>query len=249
MKQTLLLFLLFASTIICSAQEEVFFNNQNVDKKDIKVNKTIQGLEFGINYLRVLPSTGKGGNEFGSVETHLNYFHESRISNSWTLNKSVGIANAFYRYQSFDNGSVISGVYGINNSKKQYLYNMSLNLELEPRWYFDQRQRYRENKTTLNNSGWFLSLPLMISTNILSQPVEGGNAGWLPNKFALSIMAPPTIGYRKSFTENCFVEISAGYIPLRATFYNGSFTFRSANKVGLFSVDSFHSELKIAYTF
>lgn len=247
MKQTVLLFLLFASTIICSAQEEVFFNNQNVNKKDIKVARLIHGFEFGVNYLRVLP-TGKGGYEFGSVETHLNYFHESRISNSWTLNKSVGIANAFYRTRTFVNGNPSNGLYG-GDIKIQYLYNMSLNLELEPRWYFDQRQRYRENKTTLNNSGWFLSLPLMISTNLLSQPVVGGNSGWLPNMFALSIMAPPTIGYRNSFTENWFVEVSAGYIPLRATFYNGSFVFRSAQKVGLFSVDSFHSELKIAYTF
>jgi hypothetical protein len=248
MKQTVLLFLLFASTIICSAQEEVFFNNQNVNKKDIKVARLIHGFEFGVNYLRVLP-TGKGGYEFGSVETHLNYFHESRLTNSWTLNKSVGITNAFYRTLNVGSGGIPSGVYESNYFKKQYLYNLSLNLELEPRWYFDQRQRYRENKTTLNNSGWFLSLPLMISTNLLSQPVVGGNSGWLPNMFALSIMAPPTIGYRNSFTENWFVEVSAGYIPLRATFYNGSFVFRSAQKVGLFSVDSFHSELKIAYTF
>jgi hypothetical protein len=181
------------------------------------------------------------------METHLNYFHESRIASTWTLNKSVGIANAFYR--TLTNENILPGGYGSSTQVEKYFYNLTLQLKVEPRWYFDQRQRYRENKSTRNNTGWFLSLPLMLSTDLIQQPVAGSPAGWFPEKFGLEIMAPPTIGYRNSFAENLFIEVSAGYIPVRSSFYNGAFYMRSAKKVGAFSADSFNSELKVAYTF
>ncbi len=247
MKKMLTFLFIVLMAPICNAQEEIIFNKQDIDKKDIKVSKTLQGLEFGIDFIRVLPSLGKGGYEFGSMETHLNYFHESRIASTWTLNKSVGIANAFYR--TLTNENILPGGYGSSTQVEKYFYNLTLQLKVEPRWYFDQRQRYRENKSTRNNTGWFLSLPLMLSTNLIQQPVAGSPAGWFPEKFGLEIMAPPTIGYRNSFAENLFIEVSAGYIPVRSSFYNGAFYMRSAKKVGAFSADSFNSELKVAYTF
>ena len=247
MKKMLTFLFIVLMAPICNAQEEIIFNKQDIDKKDIKVSKTLQGLEFGIDFIRILPSSGKGGYEFGSMETHLNYFHESRIASTWTLNKSVGIANAFYR--TLTNENILPGGYGSSTQVEKYFYNLTLQLKVEPRWYFDQRQRYRENKSTRNNTGWFLSLPLMLSTNLIQQPVAGSPAGWFPEKFGLEIMAPPTIGYRNSFAENLFIEVSAGYIPVRSSFYNGAFYMRSAKKVGAFSADSFNSELKVAYTF
>jgi len=247
MKKMLTFLFIVLMAPICNAQEEIIFNKQNIDKKDIKVSKTIQGLEFGMDFIRILPSSGKGGYEFGSMETHLNYFHESRITSTWTLNKSVGIANAFYR--TLTNENILPGGYGSSTQVEKYFYNLTLQLKVEPRWYFDQRQRYRENKSTRNNTGWFLSLPLMFSTDLIQQPVAGSPAGWFPEKFTVNIMAPPTIGYRNSFAENLFIEVSAGYIPVRSSFYNGAFYMRSAKKVGAFSADSFNSELKVAYTF
>jgi len=247
MKKMLTFLFIVLMAPICNAQEEIIFNKQNIDKKDIKVSKTLQGLEFGIDFIRVLPSLGKGGYEFGSMETHLNYFHESRIASTWTLNKSVGIANAFYR--TLTNENILPGGYGSSTQVEKYFYNLTLQLKVEPRWYFDQRQRYRENKSTRNNTGWFLSLPLMLSTNLFQQPVVSNISGWFPEKFTVNIMAPPTIGYRNSFAENLFIEVSAGYIPVRSSFYNGAFYMRSAKKVGAFSADSFNSELKVAYTF
>ena len=247
MKKMLTFLYIVLMAPICNAQEEIIFNKQNIDKKDIKVSKTLQGLEVGIDFIRILPSSGKGGYEFGSMETHLNYFHESRIASTWTLNKSVGIANAFYR--TLTNENILPGGYGSSTQVEKYFYNLTLQLKVEPRWYFDQRQRYRENKSTRNNTGWFLSLPLMFSTDLIQQPVAGSPAGWFPEKFTVNIMAPPTIGYRNSFAENLFIEVSAGYIPVRSSFYNGAFYMRSAKKVGAFSADSFNSELKVAYTF
>ncbi|MEA4850921.1 MAG: hypothetical protein VB126_05635 [Paludibacter sp.] len=246
MKKVLTFLFIVLMAPICNAQEEIIFNKQNIDKKDIKVSRTLQGLEFNMDFIRIFPGRYMGY-KFGSIETHLNYFHESRIASTWTLFKSIGIGNTFYNKRIY-NITAPSG-YGSDVITEQYNYELSLNLKIEPRWYFDQRQRYRENKSTRNNTGWFLSLPLMLSTNLIQQPVPGSPAGWFPEKFTVNIMAPPTIGYRNSFAENLFVEVSAGYIPVRSSFYNGAFYMRSAKKVGAFSADSFNSELKVAYTF
>ena len=246
MKKMLTFLFIVLLAPICNAQEEIIFNKQDIDKKDIKVSRTLQGLEFNMDFIRIFPGRYMGY-KFGSIETHLNYFHESRIASTWTLFKSIGIGNTFHNKRIY-NITAPSG-YGSDVITEQYNYELSLNLKIEPRWYFDQRQRYRENKSTRNNTGWFLSLPLMLSTNLIQQPVAGSPAGWFPEKFGLEIMAPPTIGYRNSFAENLFIEVSAGYIPVRSSFYNGAFYMRSAKKVGAFSADSFNSELKVAYTF
>ena len=246
MKKMLTFLFIVLMAPICNAQEEIIFNKQDIDKKDIKVSRTLQGLEFNMDFIRIFPGRYMGY-KFGSIETHLNYFHESRIASTWTLFKSIGIGNTFYNKRIY-NITAPSG-YGSDVITEQYNYELSLNLKIEPRWYFDQRQRYRENKSTRNNTGWFLSLPLMFSTNLIQQPVAGSSAGWFPEKFTVNIMAHPTIGYRNSFAENLFIEVSAGYIPVRSSFYNGAFYMRSAKKVGAFSADSFNSELKVAYTF
>ena len=246
MKKMLTFLFIVLMAPICNAQEEIIFNKQDIDKKDIKVSRTLQGLEFNMDFIRIFPGRYMGY-KFGSIETHLNYFHESRIASTWTLFKSIGIGNTFHNKRIY-NITAPSG-YGSDVITEQYNYELSLNLKIEPRWYFDQRQRYRENKSTRNNTGWFLSLPLMFSTNLIQQPVAGSPAGWFPEKFTVNIMAPPTIGYRNSFAENLFIEVSAGYIPVRSSFYNGAFYMRSAKKVGAFSADSFNSELKVAYTF
>lgn len=230
---------------ICMAQEEIFFNDINVDKKEIIVARTISGLEFDADYIRVLPGQYIGY-VAGSAETHFSYFHESRIANTWTFYKSIGLGNAFYHIRIYDGNP--SGEYGSDPGSKVFRYEMSLDLKLEPRWYFDHRLRYRHNKSTRNNSGWFLSLPLTISTNLLRQPVDGINTQWFPEQLSISIIAPPTIGYRNSFAENWFIEASLGYIPYW-TWWQKDFTVISAKQIGVFSADSFNSELKIAYTF
>jgi len=245
MKQFIMLCLLISILPVCKAQEEVIFNNLDVDKKEIKVAKVIQGFEFSNDFIRILPGQYDGF-VFGSVETHLGYFHENRIANSWTLNKSIGLGNSFYRIYEYHSDGTPWG--GAIRGDKVYQYRLSLDLKIEPRWYFDQRLRYQHNKNTSNNSGWFLSMPLTLSTNLLRQPVGDFNTQW-SQKLIINIVAPLTIGYRNSFAKNWFMEVNAGYIPIRAWYYNGSFIMKSASKIGVFSADSFNSELKIAYTF
>jgi len=244
MKHLILLCFFICLVPLCKAQEEIIFNNLHVDKHEIKVAKVIQGFEFSTDFIRVLPGRYEGY-LFGSVETHFRYFHENRIANTWTLNKSVGLGNAFYRiYEYHCDGTP----WGYIQGDDVYQYTLSLDLKIEPRWYFDQRLRYRHNKKTRNNSGWFLSVPLTLSTNPYQQPVEGSPSQWLTEGLYINITAPLTIGYRNSFAKNWFLEVNAGYIPLRAWYYDGLFITKSARKIGAFSADSFNSELKIAYT-
>jgi len=238
---------LFISILpLCRAQEEVIFNNLDVDKKEIKVAKVMKGFEFSSDFLRIFPGE-YSGSEFGSVETRLGYFHENRIAYTCTLNKSIRLGNSFYHTHEYHyEGTGTS--YRLISGDKVYRYELSLDLKIEPRWYFDQRLRYQHNKNTRNNSGWFLSMPLTLSNTFLRQPVVGGNPKWL-QKFVPFITVPLTIGYRNSFSKNWFMEVNAGYIPMRAWYYNGSFGMNTVSKYSIFSGDRFNSELKIAYIF
>ncbi|MHB9140808.1 MAG: hypothetical protein ACYC25_02915, partial [Paludibacter sp.] len=214
MKQLAILFLFLSAMPLCKAQEEIIFNDINVDKKDIKVEKIMSGIEFNSDIIRLFPGLYMGYLS-GSVETHLSYFHENRISNTLTLNKSIGFGNTFYNnIEYISNGTP----YGVIAKNGVYQYVLSLDIKMEPRWYFDQRLRYKHNKSTLNNSGWFLSVPLTLSTNLLNQPFGLNYPQWVPEHFIINIIAPPTIGFRNSISKKCFWEISAGYIPLRAWF-------------------------------
>lgn len=246
MKQFSAFLLSLAFTLICNAQDEIIFNNQNIDKKEIKVSRTIHGIEFNTDFIRTLPGQYMGY-IFGSVETQLNYFHENRIANTWTLFKSIGLGNAFYNKKIYN----INGTngYGSNIITERYDYELSINLKMEPRWYFDQWLRYKHNKSVENNTGWYISLPLTLTTNILTQALNGDNNQWITQKLIIGLIAPPTLGYRNAFAKKWFLEANVGYIPTRLWFQGGSFQMKSAAKIGLFSADSFNSELKIAYTF
>ena len=138
MKKVLTFLFIVLMAPICNAQEEIIFKIQNIGKKDIKVSRTLQGLEFNMDFIRIFPGRYMGY-KFGSIETHLNYFHESRIASTWTLFKSIGIGNTFYNKRIY-NITAPSG-YGSDVITEQYNYELSLNLKIEPRWYFDQRQR------------------------------------------------------------------------------------------------------------
>lgn len=76
MKQLLLLCIFITSITFCNAQEEIFFNDINIDKNEIKIAKVITGLEFSADFVRILPAS-YSGYKFGSVETNLSYFHEN----------------------------------------------------------------------------------------------------------------------------------------------------------------------------
>lgn len=241
--QTILLTLfLFISPV--QSQEEIFFNSLNTSDGDMKISESVSGIDFNLDYTRILPGRYMGY-EMGSIETHLNYFHESRIANTWSLFKSVGFGNAAYYGFEVLNG--LPGEYSTNNYR--YHYELSMNVIIEPRWYFAFKSRFKQHKDLRNNSGWYFSLPLTCSATILHEPVTGITSSWIPERLVMKLIAPPTIGYRNSFADNWFFEFSMGYIPYHLWFSEGAFTGKAANKIGLFSADSFNSEVKIALTF
>lgn len=234
---TILILMLFP--VVCAAQQEVYFNNATANSNEIRVEKLVQGFEFSVNPVRLL--AGKYmGLATGSVETQLGYFHENRLSEKWTLYKAVSLGNAFYNTEMYDPGIG----YGSDVDTK-YLYNLSLNLKIEPRWYFDLNLRYKANKTIEDNSGWYMSLPVCFTTNLLQQPAFNG--GWTPDAMNILIKPMPTIGYRRSFQKHWFYELNLSYIPVRFYFYKGSFFSISSGQIGSLSADSFHSEIKVAY--
>lgn len=228
----------------CHAQEEIIFNDININTSEIEVKKTVKGIAFGIDPVRFLPGSYYN-NLWGSIETHLGFFHENRISNRWTLNKSIGITNAFYRVEKriFDEHS-----YGASYGDTEYNYEFSLHASLDPRWYFNQVKRYMNNKSTYNNSGWFLSFPLKISSGLFYS-----DRLWHPRGITLNVIMPPTIGYRNAFHRNLFFEACLGYFPgvLRYHTYEGVGFLWDSNSSGSgsFSISNFDAGIKIAYTF
>ena len=51
------------------AQEEITFNDLNVQSNEIQATKTVSGIECGVNPFRTL-NWGYQGKESGSIETH-----------------------------------------------------------------------------------------------------------------------------------------------------------------------------------
>jgi hypothetical protein len=246
MYKTFLIILSLTSQLtLLSAQEEAFFNELNVDKSEIKISKQISGLIVDFDFVRLLPGTYMGL-KAGSVETQISYFHENRIANTWSLFKSVGFGNSvFNRIEVIDDpnhGYQPTTIY-------RYQYELTLNMRIEPRWYFSYKNRHVHQKKIINNTGWYLSLPLSVKTMLLHEPVNNLRKSWLPDGLNVNITAVPTIGYRNSFENRWLFEVNLGYIPYHIDFNGKQFFTNSARRIGYLSADSFNSEVKIAFTF
>lgn len=221
------------------AQDIIYFNNTTTDKKNISIEKLVSGVEFNIDPIRMLPGQYMGLSN-GSIETQINYFHENRISNTCSLYKSVGFSNSFY--------NTINYIPESYTSSNIYLYNLAFELKIGPRWYFNYKSRYMNNKNIQKNSAWFLALPLTVSTNLIRQTADNTIIN-LTDELKTTITTPLTIGFRNAINKKLFFEVSIGYQPYYAWIYNQHFVLKTANKIGLFSADSFNSEIKIGYTF
>ena len=120
----------------------------------------------------------------------------------------------------------------------QHYYNLSVFIGTELRWYFDFRQRYIKNRQTVNNSGWFASIPFTFYTVLYTQSETESRTA----HFELAAK----IGYRYAFNEHWHIEASLSYIPARIGFYNTiGCSFETSNNLK----DMFRLELKAAYVF
>lgn len=249
MNQKFLIIILTVFAHICVAQEEVFFNDINIDKKDVKVSEKLHGFEFGIDAIRILPSFYSARN-FGSIVSNINYFHENRIAQTLTLHKSIGFENSFYNQRLINANDQSESEYSTSGYShvSKFRYNMSINAIVEPRWYFGHIRRYVEDKSTENNSGWYLSLPIALQSNIVQyRELEQDNL--FKEKYNFIVAIGPNIGYRKSLSGNWFLEASFGYTPIHYRFNDtNAYGFRRSRLASdMLNIDSYSTKLKIAY--
>ena len=123
----------------------------------------------------------------------INYLNERRISSSSTILLKAGViittgvfyedsTNNYYQLQ------YSNSYYGTpNNANKVTYCAFGFNFGVEPRWYWNFKNRALKGKAELN-SGWFLSIPLEISLplrTMISTPTlhDYQNTKWLSDYF------------------------------------------------------------------
>lgn len=225
-----LLFISFCLSEI-SAQQEVYFNDTNLDRKDIQVEKTIQGVTVESEFISMTRL-----NSMRSFPLNACYFREDRIAPLISMYTYAGLQNQFNRTKSIHIDE--DGYEVVSEHFSQHYYNLSVFIGTELRWYFDFRQRYIKNRQTVNNSGWFASIPFTFYTVLYTQSETESRTA----HFELAAK----IGYRYAFNEHWHIEASLSYIPARIGFYNTiGCSFETSNNLK----DMFRLELKAAYVF
>ena len=225
--------LLGAATV--SAQQEIYFNDTNLDKKEIKVNKTVQGVQFSTDFIPML------GNMERNFKINAHYFHEDRIASTLTLHNFVGVQNniAQDRFIYNEHGGFGSSDYPMNT-----YYNLNLQFGTELRWYFSHYHRHFRNKKMLNNTGWFLAIPLTYTAQVLNQP-NGYIKHWISDQFYSDLNIAIKIGYRYAFNKHWMIEGAFCYSPvsLDINWYGCGFSLHTH------PIDMFRLELKAVYVF
>lgn len=226
MKQVLVtIALLFSSYLSVSAQKEVFFNTAKPE--DIKV-VSMRGLEIssGYNPLTLFRSSSDNNNSFG-IPLTMSYFSEKRIAPSWTLTTRIGLTHNFIKQAEYvnypDSFAYHDSIYHYFNQKidgYQFVYQLSLHLEIEPRWYFNFKNRYQKGHAKLN-SGWFVSLPVSYNTLLINtyKWPESENSYHTNFKNYGSLNTLLLFGYRQAISKNWFLEANLPTIGYNFNFY------------------------------
>src|SRR5659263_282413 len=213
MKQVLVtIALLFSSYLSVSAQKEIYFYNTNL--KDIKV-ASMRGLEISMGYdpFAFFRSSYLNNNSF-NIPLTMSYFSEKRIAPSWTLTSRIGLTHNFIKqaeYVNYPDSVIINdSTYHYFNQKidgYQFGYLLTLNLEIEPRWYFNFKNRFQKGHAKLN-SGWFVSLPVSINTLLINtyKWPESENSFYNNFKNYGNLNVSLLVGYRQAITKNWFLE-------------------------------------------
>lgn len=207
MRIPFIIILVFLFVFESYGQKEVFFEEEN---KQISV-QTLQGLELSysspmikrVNFLRY---------DYGSI--FISYTHENKLTKSLSLNKSLGLYNDFQAL--FDESEHLNGL----------IYNLSLGGLIEPRWYFNNQNRYLSGKSVELNSGWFLSIPITFQFYIAGSPYPGQSNWYFYESIPIICRARLAVGYRHAFSSRFFMEGSLSV---------GDFSFQRYSSGGSFS--------------
>ncbi len=234
-------FVFVTSVLSISAQKEVYFNS--TPKDSIKV-ESMHGFELNwtIDPISILQSSN-GFNSF-ALPIYVGYFNEKRIASNWTLKSTIGFYNVFSKSPVYQKDS-LTGYYYYSSLNNEYrnIYSLRVQIGIDPRWYWEFKQRY-QNGTANLNTGWFLSFPFALRTTLLQTPDPIYNSGWIPNYFNVNASLTPTIGYRQAIFKQLFLEGSFG-IGLNTNIYK-----YYNNQISLSTIQIYPQfNLKAAYTF
>lgn len=186
-KVLFLLFLISAISVMpLRAQRVQYFSN--VSKDSVAV-QSLQGIDL---------SVGLGQN------AQLGYFNELKLGRTFTLTFSGNVIMARVPV-SYDFVSVDStgNYFGGEISNINYGAGFLLGASVEPRWYFDYIKRSVNFRNTKLNSGFFLNMPVSVTTGLInpSKDLPYGS-----NFFNLNPLIEPGIGYRYAIGKNFFLE-------------------------------------------
>jgi len=148
----------------------------------------------------------------------INYIDERRISSSTTILLKAGVIitpGVFYEdstynyFEMFERNSYFEIP---KNANKVTYCAFGFNFIIEPRWYWNFKNRAIKGKAELN-SGWFLSLPMEISLplrTMISTPTlyDHQSTKWLSDYFNLFYSCGISVGYRHAFSDKWFLESS-----------------------------------------
>jgi hypothetical protein len=183
-------------------QKEVFFSI--TPKDSIKV-ESLHGISIGtgINLLSSIRNFTSDYKSY-SLPLEINYFYEKCIAASWTLTSSVSLSsNTLYRSHFYlSNGDYVD---------HSLYYGLGLGVSITPSWYLGYKRRYQAGKASLN-SGWYLSLPLGASTNLLNIPS-------IPVNY-VGIGAGLALGYRQAISKQWFLDGSVSLIGISSGLYS-----------------------------
>ena len=217
-KYLLILFVSFIAFSGISAQKEVFFNTTKTN--DIKV-ASLQGIETRIS---IQPDGYGSGSlslpEFINPAIYIGYFNEKRIADYWTINSTIGLQNIDTKSPDWHlQEDSINGDYLFGNSMKN-TYAMMLEVGIEPRWYFNFKNRYQNGHAKLN-SGCFFSLPVSYNTLLINtyKWPESENSYHTNFKNYGSLNTLLLFGYRQAITKNWFLEGNLTTIGYGCNFY------------------------------
>lgn len=202
------------TTIICISiypQKEIYFSNINPDS--IKV-ESFKGLEtnFFFEPLSLLGSSTNLGLKTFSYPLYIGFFNEKAMAQNWSLTTRIGLLNyinGISDYNIIYDSITGNKLYSFDYSKYLIMYRLQLSIGIEPRYYFNYKDRILAGKSKLN-SGLFISCPLSLSVPLLQTPISKLNYGWYPSSFNIHGIIIPEFGYRKALSDKWFIEGSLG---------------------------------------
>lgn len=218
--RSFILFITFAlsSHFLVSSQGVVYFNDTEIDKEDICISRTLQGVSVSTELVNMLPVHAAGNYPLG-----VSYFREDRIAPTLSMYTSGGLQNMFERTRAV---YVKEGnVYEVHtDTRAKTYYNLGLQVGTELRWYFSYRHRYMDNRRLDNHTGWFLSVPFVFTVNLLHQPDGVRIQQWQPESFMSNLSLTAGVGYRYSVGRHWLLEAALAYKPFTAYFNGGNNT-------------------------